>query len=68
MHAMRPKWPIWRVNMYPGKSAFMIEAFTNATSVPYGYLLIDLKQETDDKLILRIGIFSGDVKYEYLRK
>ena len=54
--------------IYPGKSAFMIEAFKNATSASYGYLLIDLKQETDDKLRLRIGIFSGDVKYEYLRK
>ena len=34
--------------MYPGKNAFMIEAFKNATNCPYGYLLIDLKQETDD--------------------
>ena len=34
----------------------MIEAFKNATSAPYGYLLIDLKQETDDKLRLRTGI------------
>ena len=31
--------------MYPGKSAFMFEAFKNATRAPYGYLLIDLKQE-----------------------
>ena len=36
--------------MYLGKSAFMIEAFKNATSAPCGYLLIDLKQETEDKL------------------
>ena len=54
--------------MYPGKSAFMIEAFKNATSAPYGYLFIDLKQETDDKLRLRMGIFPGDVQYVYLRK
>ena len=54
--------------MYPGKSTFMIEAFKNATSAPYGYLLIDLKQETDDKLRLRTGIFPGDVQYVYLRK
>ena len=53
--------------MYPGKSAFMIEAFKNAMSAPYGYLLIDLKQETDDKLRLRTGIFPGDVQYVYLR-
>ena len=51
-----------------GKSAFMIEAFKNYTSAPYGYLLIDLKQEADDKLRLRTGIFPGDVQYVYLRK
>ena len=54
--------------MYPGKSAFMIEAFKNETSATYGYLSIDLKQETDDKLRVRIGIFPGDVQYVYLRK
>ena len=54
--------------MYPGKNAFMIEAFKNATSAPYGYLLIDLKQETDDKLRLRTGIIPGDMQYVYLRK
>ena len=41
--------------MYPGKSTFMIEAFKYATSAPYGYLLIDLKQETDDKLGLGLA-------------
>ena len=54
--------------MYPDKSALMIEAFKNATSAPYWYLLIDLKQETDDKLRLRMGIFAEDVQYVYLRK
>ena len=38
----------------------MVEAFKNATSAPYGYLLIDLKQEADDKLRLRTGLFPGD--------
>ena len=52
--------------MYPGKSAFIIEAFKNATSAPYWYLLVDLKQETEDKLKLRTGIFAGDVQYVYL--
>ena len=54
--------------MYPGKSAFMFEAFKNATSASYGYLLIDLTQKTDHKLRLRTGIFPGDVQYVYLRK
>ena len=54
--------------MYPGKNAFMIETFKNATSALYEYLLIDLTQETGDKLRLRTGIFPEDVQYVYLRK
>ena len=54
--------------MYPGNSAFMIEAFKNATSAPYGYLLIDLKQETEDQLRLRNGLFPGDDLFVYVRK
>ena len=34
--------------MYPGRGAFVQEAFADATSTPYGYLLIDLKQNTPD--------------------
>ena len=54
--------------MYPGKSAFMIEAFKNATNAPYGYLLIDLKQETDDNFRLRTDLFPGDNLFVYVRK
>ena len=54
--------------MYSWKSALMIEAFKNATSAPYGYLLIDLKQETDDQLRLRSGHFPGDDLFVYVRK
>ena len=54
--------------MYPGKSAFMVEAFKNATSAPYGYLLIDLKQETTEKLRLRTELFPGDDLFVYVRK
>ena len=32
--------------MYPGRGAFVQEAFADATASPYGYLLIDLKQNT----------------------
>ena len=54
--------------LYPSKSTFTIEAFKNAMSAPYGYQLIDLKRQTDDKLRLRTDIFPGDVQYVYLRK
>ena len=56
------------LKMYPGKSAFIVEAFKNATSAPYGYLLIDLKQETTEKLRLRTELFPGDDLFVYVRK
>jgi len=33
--------------MYPNDSRFAMEAYRDATSVPYGYLLVDLKPEQD---------------------
>src|SRR5271163_4447515 len=35
--------------MYPGKSAHMVEGYSDATSEPYSYLFVDLKPCTDDK-------------------
>ena len=32
--------------MYPGRVKFVQEAFADATSTPYGYILVDLKQDT----------------------
>ncbi len=46
--------------MYPGKSKFVVEAFRDATDKPYGYLLIDLKPETDENYRLRTNIFPDD--------
>ena len=54
--------------MYPGKSKFMIEAYRDATSSPFSYLLIDLKQATEDKLRLRTNIFPGETTYVYVPK
>ena len=31
--------------MYPGRVKFVQEAFADATSTPYGYILVDLKQD-----------------------
>jgi len=46
--------------MYPGKSKFLIEAYRDATSKPFGYLLIDLKPDTEDQLRIRSNIFPDD--------
>ena len=55
--------------MYPGRIKFMQEAFNNATTAPYGYLLIDLKQDTPEDLRLRTTILPDDtVQYAYVPK
>ncbi|GFW01999.1 uncharacterized protein TNCV_1148791 [Trichonephila clavipes] len=43
------------------KVKFFQECYADATSKPYGYLLIDLKPETDESLRVRTGMFPGDV-------
>ena len=43
------------------RQMFVQEAFKDATSVPYGYLLVDLKQETPEDMRLRTAIFPDDV-------
>jgi hypothetical protein len=54
--------------MYPGKSQFLVEAFKNATEKPFGYLLIDLKPDTEEKYRIRTGIFPGEMQFVYLPK
>jgi hypothetical protein len=39
--------------MYPGKSKFVVEAYRDATKNPFGYLLIDLRLETDESYRIR---------------
>ena len=55
--------------MYPGKAAHMVEAYTDATDAPYSYLFIDLKPRTDEKHRLRACIFPDDeANYVYVPK
>ncbi len=46
--------------MYPKKSNILIEAYHDATSRPYGYIFIDLKQETNDDYRIRTNILPSD--------
>ena len=56
-------------HMYPGRVKFVQEAFKDATSVPYGYLLVDLKQDTSEDMRLRTTIFPDDgVQYRRCKK
>ena len=54
--------------MYPEGSTFAIEAFKDATSVPYGYLLVDMKPDTDERHRLRTNVFPGELTNVYLKK
>ena len=54
--------------IYPLKSKFMTEAYEDATSEPYSYLVVDLKPKTNDKMRLRSGVFPDVVHYAYESK
>ena len=54
--------------MHPGKTGFLKEAYKLATTEPYGYLLIDLKQMTGDNFRLRTNIFPGENQIVFLPK
>ena len=55
--------------MYPRRTKFALDAFKDATTVSYGYLLVDLKQDTPEDMRLRTCIFpDADVQYVYLPK
>ncbi len=44
--------------MFPGNTKYFLEAFNDATSPAYGYLLIDYKAKTPDHLRLRTALLS----------
>lgn len=46
--------------VYTENPRFLQEAFYHATSKPYGYLLLDLKQDTADNCRFRTNIFPDD--------
>lgn len=54
--------------MYPGRSQFLIEAFEDSTKKPHGYLLIDLKPETEDDFRIRTGILQSEKTIYYVQK
>lgn len=54
--------------MYPNGSKFAVEAFKDATEKPYGYLLVDLKADTDERHRLRTNIFPGEQTEVYVKK
>lgn len=53
--------------LYP-KSSVFVDAYADATSVPYNYLLVDLTQGTPDQFRLRANIFPGELQTVYKPK
>lgn len=53
--------------MYPSNVKHFMECYQDATSLPYGYLMIDYKAKTPDQYRLRIGLFS-ERQVVYLQK
>ena len=54
--------------MYPGEEKYFKDSFKEATSVPYGYLVVDLRQDTPDHLRLRTGLFNKLGQFVYVQK
>jgi len=54
--------------MYPGNSKFLVEAFKDTTSNPFGYILLDLKPDTGERCRIRTNIFPGETQFEYITK
>jgi len=54
--------------LYPHTSHFAVETYKNATTEPYGYLLVDLRSEQDEDLRLRTYIFPSERQIVYVSK
>lgn len=54
--------------LYPGKLPYFQEAYEDACSRPFGYLAIDLSQETPEEYRLRTKIFPGEIHEVYVPK
>ena len=46
---------------HPFKTRFVTDSYLDATKKPYSYLLMDLRQETPEKIRLRANIFTDIV-------
>ena len=46
--------------LYPEDSKFLTQAYADATIMPHGYILLDLKQQTPDMLRVRSRIFTHE--------
>ena len=45
--------------IYPTYCKFAVEGYEDATSTPYGYLLVDVKPDQDERYRIRTNVFPG---------
>ncbi len=50
--------------IYPNKSKFLIEAFDDATKNKFGYIKVDMKQDTPDNLRTQTRITREELPYD----
>ena len=46
--------------MYPKQAWFLVDAFDDATSKPFSYILLDLRSDTPDAIRVRARMFDTD--------
>jgi hypothetical protein len=52
--------------MYGSNYKFAVQAFEDATSHAHGYILVDMKPQTEDRFRLRTKIFPDEQTYVYV--
>jgi len=62
------QFPTLSRQIYWNSSKFGVEAYEVAASVPYGYLLVDLKCDQDERCRLRTSISPSETEYAYVKK
>ncbi|MCP4349297.1 MAG: hypothetical protein GY795_27770, partial [Desulfobacterales bacterium] len=54
--------------LFPGKTKYFMEAYRDACSDSFGYLFIDLSQDTPEHMRLQTNVFPGQLNVVYVPK
>ena len=52
--------------MFPQKRNFIVDAYTDACSQPFGYLILDFKQTTPERMRVLTGVLNKEKKIVYV--
>jgi hypothetical protein len=51
--------------VYPHKARFLVDAYNDATTQPFSYLMIDFKPQTEEDMRVQTGILPDEQGYAY---